>query len=161
MISIHVKLGDAAEYIDIPYAKVVLLGVIAVALYYFVSAGVMHGFTKVFSNGTAVSFSDSLTAVGGKALYDAALLIVSAILSIISGTVGLFVLAAGFSCTYALMVVAYTEISQIKGSFKVYVLAITYVCTLIVTGFMLRTILEPIVSNLFSNAFGSILGDLF
>lgn len=158
MVVVRVKLGDAAEYVSIPYAKTVILGTVFAAVYYFAMAGILFGFTKVFSKGTEVSFAQSITAVGGKALYDAAVFIISAICMIINVKFGCVILVIGCAFTYLLMVITYSESVELKGSFKVYVLAITYICMMIIAYLAAKVCLESMAETLLSGLSSSLLG---
>ena len=157
MIALRLKLGDMAEYMEIPYVKIVLVGTIVMAAYYFAMAGILFGFTKAFAKGSEVHFAQSITAVGGKALYDIAVFVLGALCMVISSGFGLYVIMAGMAFTYLLMVITYSESVALKGSFKVYVLAITYICMMVLLIFAMKSFAQ----SLFDTVFAGSLGNLF
>jgi hypothetical protein len=154
----RLKLGDAARYMAIPYARIVVAGTVTVAANYFATAGILFGFSKAFAKGAEVTFSQSITAVGGKALYDAAVLVLGVICMLLNTGFGAFVLVAGYGATYILMVLAYCESVRLSSTAKLYVLAITKVCMLLVMYLVCRVVLMPAVENIFTSAFSSIFG---
>lgn len=160
MIALRLKLGDMAEYMEIPYMKIVLVGTIVLAAYYFAMAGILFGFTKAFAKGTEVNFAQSITAVGGKALYDIAVFVLGALCLVINGVFGFYVIMAGLAFTYLLMVVTYSESVALKGSFKVYVLAITYICMMVLLIFAMKSFAQSLFDTVFAGSLGS-LGNLY
>lgn len=132
-IAIRIKVGDYARFINIPYAQIILGGFFSTAVNYFASAGILFGFTKAFSKGTNVKFSQILSPIGGKALYDIAIVIVAALFMLFSPMFGLFLIAAGFAFTCSLFIVSYCESVGISANGKMYAIGITAVCMIIVS----------------------------
>ena len=156
MIALHIKLGDMAEYMSIPYVKIILAGTIVMAVYYFAMAGILYGFTKAFAKGTEVNFAQSITAVGGKALYDIAVFVLGALCMIISGEFGFYVIIGGFAFTYLLMVITYSESVALKSSQKVYVLTFTYICMMVLFIFAMKSFAQSLLYTVLSGPLGSL-----
>lgn len=165
MAGIRSKLGDLAEYVSIPYVKIVLLGTITVAAVYFAMAGILLAITKIFVKDSDVTFAQMITIVGGKALYDMGVLVIGILFMLLNTGLGLFLIAAGSVFTYLIMIVTYCSIVRMQESKKVYVLAITYFCMMIVAYLIVRILLGSMVEEFAKGSLGNMIGgysgDLF
>lgn len=165
MAGIRSKLGDLAEYVSIPYVKIVLLGTITVAAVYFAMAGILLAITKIFVKDSDVTFAQMITIVGGKALYDMGVLVIGILFMLLNTGLGLFLIAAGSVFTYLIMVVTYCSIVWMQESKKVYVLAITYFCMMVVAYLIVRILLGSMVEEFAKGSLGNMIGgysgDLF
>ena len=161
LLSLRAKMGEYSRYVSIPYFQTIFVCVVTMAIYYFAEAGILYGFTKAFSKGARVTFSMAVTPVGGSALYNALILVVGILLSLLNGGLGAFVLAAGYLFTYVLLIVSYCESAPITGNSKFYVLGITQVCLIIAMAIAAVLIVGPALDKLGSTVSNGLFGSFF
>lgn len=157
MAGVRSKLGDLAEYVSIPYVKIVLLGTITAAAVYFAMAGILLAITKLFVKDSDVTFAQMITIVGGKALYDMGVLVIGILFMLLNTGLGMFLIVAGSVFTYLVMVVTYCSLVRMQESKKVYVLAITYFCMMIVAYLIVRILLGSVVEEFAKGSLGSLM----
>ncbi|MBR1742032.1 MAG: hypothetical protein IJ733_09235 [Lachnospiraceae bacterium] len=164
LLSLRARLGEYARYANIPYFQTIFVCVVTMAIYYFAEAGILFGFTKAFSKGARVTFSMAITPIGGMALYNALILVVGVLLSILNAGLGAFIIVAGYIFTYVLLVVVYCESVPLTGNAKFYVLGITQICLIIAMTIAFYLIVVPAVEQIGSTVsnglFGNFLGGL-
>ncbi len=148
--SIKSSMGYYAEYLGISTFGISISVLFSALIINFAQAGILFGSIRVLSKDSDATFAYTLTFVGGKTLYDAILIIISAILLMMSPVLGAVVYAVGTGFTYLIFVVSCCETVKMEGSKKVYALTITFAGNLLVTYLIIQVLLGSLLSSLSS-----------
>lgn len=146
MATIRSKLGDYAEWIDIPYAKIIVSITGIVAAVYFATAGLLLMASKMFFQ-AETSFAEIISITGTKALLDALVSVGGALLVVISPQAGLIFLIIGNVISILVFLFSYAESVELEGSKKVYSLLITYAGLFLMSYFLCKLFLNDILSS--------------
>lgn len=146
LLSLKSKMGVAADYVEIPYAKIVVSVVVMSAIMYYSIAGLIFYISKKFFNAPTV-FSEINSIVGGKAILDAVILVISGVFFIISPLLGGILYGVGNVYTLLMFLYCYGETVLLGGSKKVYTILITCAAQ----SFLLGTLYTIILAEAFSS----------
>lgn len=149
MVTVRIKLGDYAEWISIPYVRIVLTTTILAAIYDFALAGALFLSTKVFFK-EETTFPKMLSIVGSKVILDSIFIIIGAIFMILNRTLGMLIIAVGMMFTTIIFIMSFQKISVLTDAKKFYALFIGMVMQTIVMVIIYYMIANSIVSSLTS-----------
>lgn len=149
-------LGEMSSYISIPYLTIIITGVGVLAAVYFAMLGILYGLTKLFAGNTEVTFGSIVTVVGGKALYDAVVLILGVVITMIQVKAGTIVFAVGTVFSILLMIITYTELVSIDGDRKLYALSLSYLCMAIIAYVVLNYVLGTLMTTIVGSSVNSL-----
>lgn len=147
LLSLKSKMGAAADYIEIPYAKIVVSVVVMSAIMYYSIAGLIYYVSKKFFNAPTF-FSEINSIVGGKAILDAVILIISGVFFIISPLLGGILYGVGNLYTLLMFLYCYGETVLLGGSKKVYTILITCAAQSFLLGTLYTIILAETISSI-------------
>lgn len=139
------NLGAYADYMDIPYVRIVLSVTIMVAVNYVVLAGLLYFASNTLFKSN-IAFSQIISIIGSKAVIDGCFLVVGVMIMMISIGLGMVIVLLGNIYSILVMIVSYIEMTALDGSKKVYSLLITYVGLFIIYYLIYRSLLNDILS---------------
>jgi hypothetical protein len=147
MIVVRVKLGDWAEWVSIPYVKIVLVVTILSAIFDFALAGVTVLSAKVFFKDD-MSFAKALSLAGTKVLIDTVVILAALILTILSPTVGVAVLSLGMFFTTLMFIMSYQQVCKLPAAKKFYSLFVTLILQAAAMGIVYAVVAASVASSL-------------
>jgi hypothetical protein len=147
MIVVRVKLGDYADWVEIPYVKIVLVATILSAIFDFALAGVSVLSDKVFFKDD-MSFAKALSLVGTKVLIDTVVILAAIILAVLSTAVGFGVLGIGMFFTTLMFITSYQQVCKLSETKKFYSLFVTLVLQAAAMGIVYAVVAASVVSKL-------------
>lgn len=147
MIVVRVKLGQYAEYISIPYVKMIISVGILVAANYFALAGFLLLTSKVFFK-AETNFAQMISVIGVKALYDTFIMIIGTVVSLVFPAIGIFLILLGGIYTMVVMLFSYGEVVNMNPNNKVYSICISYVGMLLMYYIIYKSVFDNMLSNL-------------
>jgi hypothetical protein len=147
MIVVRVKLGDWAEWVSIPYVKIVLVVTILSAIFDFALAGVTVLSAKVFFKDD-MSFAKALSLSGTKVLIDTVVILAALILTVLSPAVGVAVLSLGMFFTTLMFITSYQQVCKLSMTKKFYSLFVTLILQAAAMGIVYAVVAGSVASSL-------------
>lgn len=148
------KLSNSYFSVEIPYVKLVISVTVLVAVIYAVMAGVLYLMDKnIFKSST--SFSKIVNIIGSKALIDACFIIIGILCTLLNSTLGTLVMVLGGLYSMFVMLISYTEATDVDGNKKVYSLLVTYICVLVVCYIAYSSLIQEMMTGLMGFSAGS------
>jgi hypothetical protein len=147
MIVVRVKLGDWAEWVSIPYVKIVLVVTILSAIFDFALAGLTLLSAKVFFKDD-MSFAKALSLVGTKVLIDTVVILAALILTVISSAIGIALLSVGMFFTSLMFIMSYQKVCKLSETKTFYSLFVTFVMQMAAMGIVYAVVAASVLSSL-------------
>jgi hypothetical protein len=147
MIVVRVKLGDWAEWVSIPYVKIVLVVTILSAIFDFALAGVTVLSAKVFFKDD-MSFAKALSLAGTKVLIDTVVILAALILTVLSVAVGVAVLSLGMFFTTLMFITSYQQVCKLSMTKKFYSLFVALIMQAAAMGIVYAVVAGSVASSL-------------
>lgn len=139
-----------AQYIEIPYFKIMLLTVLLTAGADFLESLLLKVFTGLFNGVTG--FKAMATTVGARALYECIIFIVAGILCFISTSFAFIVyMICGFILPY-IQYSGYQAVTQVSPDKKPYIFFMVKVCMFIILYIMIYLMGKDIVIYMIRNS---------
>lgn len=145
------ELGGYADFIEIPYFKIILLIAIFTAGWDFLEGFLLQVFAKIF--GYAKQFGTMLTVVGGRVVFDILSILLFVVLALISGKVAIGVALFMAMNVTIVEYAGFKKVTAMEESKSVYVYAIVKAIMFVVTCIVLSLMAEELLNTL-SNYIG-------
>ena len=147
MIVVRVKLGDYADYISIPYVRIVLVLTLLSAIFDFALAGLMLLSSKVFFKDD-FSFAKALTVTGAKVILSSIFAVCAVIFTIIAPTLGMIINLVGMLFTSLVFILGYMKISVLSDTKKFYSLFVTIIMQIVAMALVYLVLVASIIQKL-------------
>ncbi len=147
LLTLKSQLGVMAEYMEIPYVKIVLLMLILTAVVDFGLAAILFVVTK-FIFKSELGFGGMLPLVGGMAVVNSAAFVVGGILMILSAQLGFIIIVVGAILGFLYMLGGYFKAVDISEDAKVYALFISYVVFMLIVLIVTKVLLADAVDQM-------------